>query len=128
MGIRWKNAQLKHSMETMGSHAELTYVRIEGHIHDWRVNMSYHSPELPTNFEAQTYRLDELRRQGRVRTQLHQAGIVRQGWLARQGHQLLHQVGHLLVAIGERLEQDAIRTPSLWGESQGEIAGTANRL
>ena len=67
--------------------------------------MSYNYPEVPTNFGAMTHRLDESRRQGEISTRLEQAGIAQQGWLARQGAQLLHQVGHLLVVAGERLER-----------------------
>jgi hypothetical protein len=73
--------------------------------------MSYNCPEIPTAFEAMTYRLDEARRQGEIRSQLDQAGIVQEAWLARQGRQVLHQVGHWLVTVGERLEQDVAPTP-----------------
>jgi hypothetical protein len=77
------------------------------------VNMSYNYSEVPTDFEAMTYRIDEARRRAEIRSQLHQAGIVRQGWLARQWHQVLHQVGHLLVTAGERLQQDVLPTASV---------------
>jgi hypothetical protein len=75
--------------------------------------MSYNSPEVPTDFEAMTYRLSAARRRAEVGGQLARAGIVQQGWLARQGHRVLHQVGHLLVTVGERLEQDVLATPSV---------------
>ena len=82
-------------------------------ITDSRGNVSYNYPEVPTDFEAMTCRLDGARRQGEINRQLDQASIVRQGWFARQGHQVLHQVGHLLVTVGERLDQDALPTPSV---------------
>ena len=75
--------------------------------------MSYNYPEVPTDFEAMTYRIDEARRQGEISSQLDQAGIVQQAWLARQGRQLLHQVGHLLVTMGGWLDPDVLPSPSL---------------
>lgn len=75
--------------------------------------MSYNYSEVPTNFEAMTYRIDEARRRGEIRSQLDQAGIVQQPWSAHQGRQVLHQVGHLLVAMGERLGPDVLPTPSV---------------
>ena len=67
---------------------------MEAHIYDLGVNISYNYPEVATHFEAMTYRLDEAGRQGEISTQLDQAGIRQQAWLARQGHQVLHHVGH----------------------------------
>lgn len=86
---------------------------MKGYIHDWGVNMSYNYTEVPTDFEAMTYRLDEARRQGEISRQLDQAGIVQRAWLAHKGHQVLQHVGHWLVTVGERLEQDVLPTPSV---------------
>jgi hypothetical protein len=86
---------------------------MEGYGNNWRVNMSYNYSEVPTDFGAMTYRLDEARRQGEISSQLDQAGIVQQAWLTRQGYQVLHHVGHWLVTVGERLEQDVVPTPSV---------------
>jgi hypothetical protein len=80
--------------------------------------MSYNYSEVPTDFEAMTYRLDEARRRGEIRSRLDQAGIVQQGWLARQGRQVLHQVGHLLVTMGERLDPEVLPSPSVVGRSR----------
>jgi hypothetical protein len=43
------------------------------------MNMSYNYPEVPADFEAMTYRLDEARRRREVGSRLDQAGIVQQG-------------------------------------------------
>jgi hypothetical protein len=74
--------------------------------------MPYNSPEIPTDFKAMTYRLDEAARQAQVRAQLKQAGIVEQAWLARQGRQAFNHVRRWLVTVSERLEQDALTHPS----------------
>jgi hypothetical protein len=75
--------------------------------------MSYNYPEVPTDFEAMTYRIDEARRQGEISSQLDQAGIVQQAWLPRQGRQVLHQVARFLVTMGERLDPDVLPSPSV---------------
>ena len=75
--------------------------------------MPYNSPELPMDFEAMTHRIDEARGQSELNRRLRQAGIVQEAWLTRQGRRALHHVGHLLVTVGERLEQDVLPTASV---------------
>ena len=54
--------------------------------------------------------LMEIRTQGILRRNetrklLRQAGLEQRGWLSRQNCWLLCQLGHLLVALGRRLER-----------------------
>jgi hypothetical protein len=101
------------TLDTQGQVCGKTYLHMEGYRDNCGVNMSYNYSEVPTDFEAMRYRIDEARRRGQIRSQLDQAGIVQEAWLAHQGRQVLHQVGHLLVALGERLSPDVLSTPSV---------------
>ena len=54
--------------------------------------------------------LMDIRTQGilhrtQTRSLLRQAGLEQRGWLSRKNHWLLCQLGHLLVALGRRLER-----------------------
>ena len=65
--------------------------------------------------------LMEIRTQGllrrtETRSMLRQAGLEQQGWLSRQNCWLLCQLGHLLVALGRRLERyERPQSPALDG-------------
>lgn len=74
--------------------------------------MSYNSPEVPIDFEAMTYRIDEARRQSEVNRRLGHVGIVKQAWLTRQGRRAFNHMARVLVTVGERLEQDVLPTAS----------------
>lgn len=50
-------------------------------------------------------RVKEALRWAKSRNLLRQARAEQQGWLSRQGHRLLRQMGRPLVALGERLKR-----------------------
>jgi hypothetical protein len=50
-------------------------------------------------------RVDEAQQQAEARHLRRRHGVRQPDWLPRQGCWLLCQLGHLLVALGERLEQ-----------------------
>jgi len=51
---------------------------------------------------------------------LRQAGIQQRGWAFQRGRWLLYQLGHLLVALGERLRQyDLPSSHPLEGQMSG---------
>lgn len=50
-------------------------------------------------------RVEEALRWAETHRLLREAGIDQRGWLSRQACWLLGQLGHLLVALGRRLER-----------------------
>lgn len=53
-------------------------------------------------------RLEEAQSASARQNLLRQAGVLQSGWLSRQACRLLYHLGHLLVALGQRLEQYAV--------------------
>lgn len=49
--------------------------------------------------------VEEAQRRAKARRMVLQVGMLHRPWLSRQGCWLLCQMGHLLVAMGRRLEQ-----------------------
>ena len=60
--------------------------------------------------EIAEQRMRDCLREVETRRLLHQAGIEQRGWMARLMCRLLGGLGHLLVALGQRLERYE-RTP-----------------
>ncbi len=65
--------------------------------------MMFPNPDLYKRIAEE--RMRDCLRQAEVRRLLREAGIDQRGWMARQSCRLLCQLGHLLVALGRRLER-----------------------
>ena len=63
-------------------------------------------------------RVVEAQCRGKYPTVWRQAESKQPGWLSRQGCQLVSQLGHRLVALGERLERFGMPQPSLTGKNE----------